>query len=223
MRGLFGFFILSRLFRNPFLALVVIVVMYFIVDQRFVGLLPNVIRPLQRGNNIRRLRQELAVNPAHAPAHLELGTLLAEKKRWKDALPHLEKAAERLENSQSLFQLGVAYFHLKRYEEGKEALDAALALNPRIGYGEPYLYFMEYSLQQHDTERLLELEHILREYGSVEVYYRAGRLWDRAGEKDRAHTMYREAWKTHRGNPSFLRRQQRRYALRAWWFSRFSS
>lgn len=223
MRGLFGFFILTRLFRNPLLALAIIVAIYFIVDRRFVGLLPNVFRPLQRGSTIRRLRQELAMNPAHAPAHLELGTLLAEKKRWSEALPHLEKAAERLENSQSLFQLGITYFHLERFEEGKKALEAALALNPRIGYGEPYLYFMEYSMQHHDAEELAELEGVLRQYGSVEVYYRAGRLWERTGEKERARAMYAEAWQTHRSNPRFLQRKERRYALRAWWFLRFSA
>lgn len=217
MQGLFSFFLLSRLLGSPIGALVVLVVFYFILDRRFVGLLPDVFKPMRRAGRIRRVREAIDVNPADASAQLELGTLLAEKRSWHAAIPHLEKAAERLDNSQSLFQLGAAYFRVGRLDEGKAALEKALALNPRVGYGEPYVYLAEYQLRnKQSTANIPGLEEALSQYGSVDVCYRLGRLFQDAGENEKARAMFQEALATHKVNPPFLRRQQRRVALMAW-------
>lgn len=224
MRGFFGFLILSRLLGNPLMALFVLFLLYFILDRRFVGLLPDVFKPLRRAGQLRRLRQALNTNPADATAQLELGTLLAEKKRWHEAIPYLEKAAQRLENSQSLFHLGAAYFRAGRLEEGKEALEKALELNPRVGFGEPYLYLAEYQLLKRESIAAIPgLDEALSQYGSVDVCYRLGRLYEQAGELDKAREMYAEALESYRVNPPFLRRQQRRTALKAWLRSRFGA
>ncbi len=101
MRGLFGFLILQRLFGNPFIALFVLLVLYSLIDMRFVGLLPDLSKPFRQAGAVRRLKQTLELNPYDANAHLELGTILAEKRRWDQAAEHLELAAKRLDNSQS--------------------------------------------------------------------------------------------------------------------------
>ena len=115
---------------------------------RFVGLLPDLSKPFRQAGAVRRLKQTLELNPYDANAHLELGTILAEKRRWAQAAEHLELAAKRLDNSQSYYGLGTAYFHLGRLDEGKEALQKALQMNPKVGYGEPYVYLAEYQLKK---------------------------------------------------------------------------
>lgn len=217
MRGLFGFFLLSRLFGNPVVAILVLLVIYFIVDRRFVGLLPDVFKPLRRAGQVRHIRESLQINPADANAHLELGMLLSEKRQWERAVPHLERAAERLENSQSFFHLGAAYFGIGQLDEGKVALEKALELNPRVGYGEPYVYLAEYQLRnKRDIADIDGLEEALSQYGSVDVCYRLGRLYEEAGEHERAKAMFQESLATYKVNPPFLRRQQRRVAISAW-------
>lgn len=217
MRGIFQFYLLSRLLGNPFAALLVLAVIYLVIDRRFIGLVPDFLKPFKQASSIRALKQSLEVNPSDANSHLELGTVLSEKGRWQQGLPHLEIAAKRLENSQSFYRLGTAYFALGRLNEGKEALERALEMNPRVGYGEPYVYLAEYQLRNNGRiDDVPGLQEALAQYGSVEVRYRLGRLYEQAGEPSRAREMYREALETHRSNPPFLRRKQRRTALKAW-------
>lgn len=224
MRGLFGFLILQRLFGNPFIALFVLLVLYSLIDMRFVGLLPDLSKPFRQAGAVRRLKQTLELNPHDANAHLELGTILAEKRRWAQAAEHLELAAKRLDNSQSYYRLGTAYFHLGRLDEGKEALQKALQMNPKVGYGEPYVYLAEYQLKKGGSLDELEgLDEALAQYGSVDVLYRIGRLYEEAGDRDRARNMYEEALETYKGYPGFLRKQQRRTALKAWFKARLAA
>lgn len=221
MRGLFGFFLLQRLLGNPLIALLVLFVLYSLIDMRFVGLLPDVFKPLRQAGAIRRLRQSLELNPYDANAHLELGTILSEKRRWAQAVEHLETAAARLDNSQSYFRLGAAYFHVGRLDEGKEALEKALQMNPKVGYGEPFVYLAEYQLKKGGRIEDVEgLDEALVQYGSVDVLYRIGQLYEEAGDREKARSLYREALETHRGNPPFLRKKQRRTALKAWFKAR---
>lgn len=217
MRGLFGFYFLTRIFGNPLVALLVIVFIYILIDRRFVGLLPDVFKPFRTAGSIRRLRQALEINPSDSNAHLELGMLLSEKGRWEQAVGHLERAAARLDNSQSLYGLGAAYFRVGRIEDGKAALEKALEMNPKVAYGEPYLYLAEYQLKNGGRiDDVPGLTEALAQFGSVEVLYHLGRLYEQAGETKEARVRYREALETHRANPAFLRRKQRRTALRAW-------
>lgn len=221
MRGLFGFYLLSRLFGDPIIALAVLIVLWLIIDRKFIGLFPDWFSPFRRARAIRRLRQTLNHNPADANAALELGSLLAEAGKWQEALPYLERAAAKLESAHAFFQLGAAYVRVGKLVEGHEALTKALAMNPRVGYGEPYLYLAELQLKRDGKiGEVPGLDETLRNYGSVEVRYRLGRLYEQAGDPETARRMYQEAWETHRENPRFLKRQHRRTALRAWLRSR---
>lgn len=223
MRGLFGFFLLSRLFGNPLVALLVLFILYSLIDMRFVGLLPDFSKPFRQAGKVRRLKQDLELNPYDANAHLELGTILSEKGRWAQALEHLELAAQRLDNSQSYFRLGTAYFHLGRLDEGREALEKALQMNPKVGYGEPFVYLAEYQLKKGGRIDDVEgLDDALAQYGSVDVLYRIGRLYEEAGEREKARSTYSEALETYKGYPGFLRKKQRRIALKAWFKARLA-
>lgn len=222
MRTFFLYFILARILGNPLIAILVIALIYLAIDRRFIGLMPDLTRPLRRGAKLSALRRALGVNPADASAHLELGTLLAEKGRVESALPHLETAAKRLDNSQAHFQLGLAYCKVGREEEGKGHLERALALNPKVGYGEPYLYLAAYELKRTGSvDDLAGLEEALSRYGSTEVTYRLGRLFEAAGQHAKAKEMYQAALEAYHSSPRFLRKKHRREAAAAWLRSRF--
>lgn len=199
------------------MALLILLLIYLIVDRQFIGLLPDVLRPIRRGAKIRSLQRTLAVNPADADSHFELGTLLVEQRKWHQALPHLETAVARLKNSQAHFQYGVALFRSGQEDEGKQHLEKALELNPKVGYGEPYLYLAEYALKrQQDVDAIPGFAEALELYSSTDVSYRLGRLFEQAGDVERARKMYHEASASYRESPKFLRRRQRRVALNAW-------
>lgn len=193
-----------------------IVVIYLLIDRRFIGLLPDVFRPFRRGARARSLQRALDVNPADATAHFELGSLFVEQRKWQQALPHLETAVTRLKNSQAHYQFGVALFRSGQEDEGKVQLEKALELNPKVGYGEPYLYLVEYALKrQQDVDAIPGLAEALELYSSVDVSYRLGRLFEQSGAVQHARRLYKEALASYRESPKFLRRQHRRSALNA--------
>lgn len=193
-----------------------IVVIYLLIDRRFIGLLPDIFRPFRRGARARSLQRALDVNPADATAHFELGSLFVEQRKWQQALPHLETAVTRLKNSQAHYQFGVALFRSGQEDEGKEQLEKALELNPKVGYGEPYLYLVEYALKrQQDVDAIPGLAEALELYSSVDVSYRLGRLFEQSGAVQHARRLYKEALASYRESPKFLRRQHRRSALNA--------
>lgn len=216
MRTFFLFYILSAL-TNPLVAILVLLIIYLFVDRQFIGLLPDVFRPIRRQARLRSLQRTLNVNPADADAHFELGSILVEQRKWRQALPHLETAVDRLKNSQAHFLYGVALFRSGHEDEGKRHLEKALELNPKVGYGEPYLYLAEYALKrQQDVDAIPGFAEALELYSSTDVSYRLGRLFEQAGDIERARKMYQEASASYRQSPGFLRRRHRRSALNAW-------
>lgn len=222
MGRIFSFYLLSRILGNPIVALIVLLVIYAIIDRRFVGLMPDIFRPLRRAGQLRRLREQLRLNPADANVQLELGSALRERGRLDEAVTQLEAAAHRLDTSQALFQLGAAYITAERWEEGKEALEKALRMNPRVAYGEPYLYLARYNIAMGlSVSDVAGLDEVVSHYGSVRVCYALGRLFEQGGDAAKAKAMYAEALATHRVNPPFLRRQERRAAWASWWRLRF--
>jgi tetratricopeptide (TPR) repeat protein len=210
---------LSHLFGSPLPILVVLaVIAYLLIDRRFVGLLPDYTRPFRHGRRITRLAQEIKFNPANATAQLELGTLYLERGDVRHALPMLEKARERMEDSaRVLFLLGATYRRLDREGEAKEALTQAVALNPKIGYGEPYFHLLAIALRGkvRVDGTTAELKERIMTYGSPEVYYRAGRVLLAGGDRDGAKDMFQEAIENYRAAPKGFRRIHRRWAAAA--------
>jgi tetratricopeptide (TPR) repeat protein len=204
------------LLRNPISGIIVILLLYLIMDRRFIGLIPDVFRPLRINRQKKNLIKELSLNPVNAAAQFELGSLLVGNKQYEKALPYLQKATEKLDNSQSHFMLGIALFRLGKQDDGREELLKALEMNPKVGYGEPYLYLAEYALtHKEDVSTVPGLKEALRQYGSAEVNYKLGRLFEKAGHKSEAVNCYDEAIAAYKQSPPFLRRQHRRYGLGA--------
>jgi len=101
-------------------------------------------------------------------------------------------------------------------ESGKEALESALKLNPKIKYGFPYVYLIEYSLKiKEPREQIDAYMEKLFEYGNPRMYYELGVVFQKEGYTEEAREMFQKVQVSFRSSPSFLRKQQRYYAIMA--------
>lgn len=221
MKYYFLYLILRMFSNNPLLALLVVLIIYAVIDRRFIGFLPDFFAPWRRINKISGLRKEIEINPYAGLAYYELGALLVEQGKINEGRRYLEKAREMMpEHPEVQFYLGVAYLRSGYGEEAKAALDKALHLNPKVKYGAPYLYLLEQTIREgSDNEqaraRIDEYLDKISGYASPEYYFKLGVIFEKAGQKKKAGEMYREAVANFQGYPSFYKKQHRYWAWRA--------
>lgn len=224
MRPFALFWLLWLWLRNPYVALLVLVLVYVWVDRRFIGLMPDLLAPLRRRARLRRLEETLRANPADAVSRLELGGMLLERGDAQAALTHLEAAAQRLgDHANAQMALGAALVAAGRHDEGAARLQRALELNPKVGYGEPFVHLAAAALggtgrtfENAELEAALdELEERLEAFDSTELSARLGQLYAAHGRLERSRRAYRRALELYRQSPGFLRKKHRRWAVRA--------
>lgn len=218
MRTLFLFALITFLTGSPLIALLVIVAIYFFIDYQYVGFSRRLFGRLRRGASIRGLARDVEVNPHDAAARSDLGRLLVDGRRYAAAVPHLERAIERLADSEeTVCYLGLAYLGVGRTKEGEELLRRALAKNPRFRYGEPYLHWGRLLLEQDRVQDAIATLERFREIhtSGVEGHYLLGLAYQRAGDAPRAAEMFRGALDLFRRSPAYKRRLERLWALRA--------
>ncbi|WNR43251.1 tetratricopeptide repeat protein [Paenibacillus roseipurpureus] len=211
---LFIFALLWRLVGNPFLALLILLVIFYLLDRRYVGILPNIWRPFQLKRKATRLRVDLHANPHNTSAKLDLARILIERKKYQEALPYLEQSLPIIADSADVhYEIGLCLLKLGRIAEGERYMLQAIELNPRVKYGEAFLRLGE-ALAPHAPERAAQFIEHFRDLhsSSVEAYYRLGQLYQQLGRQDDAKRAYREALDIYRGLPRYSRRQQRRWA-----------
>ena len=64
---------------NPLAAFIVFYFLYTIVDRQFVSL-PDAFKPFKNRSKVKRLKDEIKLNPANANAYYELGQIYLNKK-----------------------------------------------------------------------------------------------------------------------------------------------
>ncbi len=215
IKFIFLYFILRVFLENPFAALVLIVIVYAIIDRWYIGALPDFIKPLSRWRKILKLKGELEFSPSPGQIFYQIGALQVEGGNMKAGLQNLEKAHALIQEHPDIeYYLGVARIRTEALEIGKEALENALRLNPKIKYGFPYVYLIEYSLKRKEPREQIDvyMEKIF-EYGNPRIYYEVGVIFQNEGYPEKAREMFREAQVSFKGSPSFLRKQQRYYAI----------
>jgi tetratricopeptide (TPR) repeat protein len=216
---IFIFLLLWRLTGNPFLAVLVLLVILYFIDRRFIGLTPSLTRPFKRNRRLNQIKFELLTHPHNTSGKLEAAWLLIEKKNYAQALLYLEEVNRVLEDSaEASFATGVCYLKLGDLEQGEKWVLQSLSINPRVRYGEPYLRLGE-ALAVVQPEKALKYLQQFREVhsSSCEAYYRLGQLYEHIGRKEESRLIYKETLDIYHGLPKYKRRTERRWALMAWW------
>jgi tetratricopeptide (TPR) repeat protein len=211
------FFLLTWLTGSPIVAIIVILVVFYMLDRRFLGISPSIVKPLRRARRLSKLRQELRLNPHQTSAKLDIARILMERKQYAEALEILEQVAGVMnESAEVRAEFGICQLKLGHLEDGERTILQALELNPRVKYGEPYLRLAEAWADKEPIKAITYLERF-REVNSssCEAYYKLGQLYNRLGRTEEARGAYHETVDLYRGLPAYKRRFERRWVLLA--------
>jgi len=203
---------------NPFVAILIVLVILYVLDRRFVGLTPSITRPLRRRGDIARWKRHLQMSPHDLSAKTELVRLLIEAKKYGEALKWLESMRKQSEESAEYWSdVGICELALGRLAEGEQAMLRALAANPRVKYGLPYLRLGE-ALAKKDPDKALDYLEQFKTVNSssCEAFYRLGQIYAHLGKKDEAAKAFRECRELYAALPRYLKRKERKWALLAW-------
>jgi tetratricopeptide (TPR) repeat protein len=207
---------------NPFIAILVLLAILYVLDRRFVGLTPSFLKPYRRSRRLSAVRRELESRPHDTRSKLEAARLLMEKKKYREALGYLEQVLPVMdESAEVLVEIGICKLKTGETAEGEKAILQGLELNPRVHYGEPYLRLAEAFKTEDPNKALRYLEQFRRVHSSsCEAYYRLGQLYELMGRKEDAKAAYEETARIYRGLPKYKRKSERRWALLAQWRKR---
>ena len=219
MSRFFIFALLWYILGNPVVALLILLLILYAVDRRWIGLAPSVSKPFKRGRRIGRLRDELRLNPHHTSAKIELARLLMETKRYGEAAGLLEEALERLDGSDDVqADLAVCYLRLNREKEALSILEDIFARNPRVKYGEPLLILASYFARKNPEKALCALQKFQQiQSSSCEGWFRMGQIYETLGRKEESAAAYRSAQEIYRGLPKYKRKSERRWVVFSGW------
>ncbi len=223
MSKIFIFSILWWLLGNPFLALIVLLVIIYVLDRRFVGMFPSVVKPLRRISRIRVLRRQVANSPSDMSSRYELARLLLERRHYSEARRWLEQIGHAYEESAEYWDdLGTALLHTGDAATGEQYMLKALELNPRVKYGEPYLRLASYYARQ-DGQKAIDVLERFRDIqsSSCRAYYMLGQLDRSLGREQQAKASFQEAVTIYRSLPKYKKRSERGWAIRSWLRSLF--
>lgn len=222
MSKFFLFALLWWLVGNPFLALIVLLVILYLLDRRFIGLSPSLLKPFRRNRRLSKLKRELALAPHHAGNKLEAARLFIEKGSYQEALTLLEQVLPVYDSADVLYEIGLCRLKLGQVEEGRGLIERSLGMNPRVKYGEPYLRLGEALAATRPDEAIRYLEQFRGvNSSSCEGAYKLGRIYESLGNREEAKRAYGDALQIYRGLPRYKRRAERRWAILSKWRQTF--
>ncbi|MUG66242.1 tetratricopeptide repeat protein [Paenibacillus campinasensis] len=216
-----GLVILWQILGNPIAAILVLLVILYLLDRRFIGLSPSITRPIKRLRNISNLRKVIAASPSDVSSRHELARLLLERKKYGEALQLLESIKDSSEESAEYWDdLGTARLFTGDIPNGEQDILRGLSLNSRVKYGRPYLRLAE-AYRTRDKDKAL---HYLEQFhdihsSSSEAYYLLGSMYRTLGREDDAKKSFKESLQIYRALPKYKRRQERRWALKSYFRS----
>jgi len=211
------FFGLTWLFGNPLIAIIVLLVLFYVLERRFIGLSPSLVKPLRRRSAISKWRRHLERSPHDVSARTELARLLIEAGKPAQAREILLDIQERMEHSAEYWSdLGACELALGKLEEGEAAMLRALSVSPKVKYGQPYLRLAEAFAKRDPAKAIGYLESFKDvNSSSCEAYYRLGAIYADLGKQEEAAAAFRECGRLYRTLPKYLKRRERKWAIRA--------
>ncbi|MGO4111114.1 tetratricopeptide repeat protein [Paenibacillus sp. YAF4_2] len=211
---LFVFF--TWLFGNPIIAILVLLFIVYVLDRRFIGLTPSLLKPIRRSSRLKKLKRHIAQSPNDTSSKVEIARILIEKKKYNEALSLLAPLERMLDDSAEYWDdLGLCLMQTGKPEEGEAAMSKALLLNPRVKYGAPYLRLAAYYSNQ-DAVRALSYIEAFQEIhsSSCEAYYRLADIYEQMNRKEDAKQAVQEGLRIYRSLPRYKKRVERIWAIR---------
>jgi tetratricopeptide (TPR) repeat protein len=218
MGRFFLFAILTWVTGNPILAVLVIIALSlpgWWVGSRWAFRLN---RKIREWGEVGRLRRALAMNPHDAKARTDLGAILTRRGRFREGRAELEQALPRVDDlPDANYYLGLCLLNDGEADRGRGLVERALTLNPKFGYGEPYLRLGDFRAERGEwtqaAERYRQATDI---YGSsVEGWCKLGQALSELGRRDEARAALREALASYRTAPWYRRSDDRPWKRRA--------
>ncbi|MGN7355937.1 tetratricopeptide repeat protein [Paenibacillus sp. SAF-054] len=215
MGKIFGFILLWRLLGNPFLAVLVLLIIVYLLDRRFVGVFPSLTKPFKRMGQISKLRSQISMNPNDVSSKHELARLLIDRKKDAEAQKLLESIESQSEDSAEFWDdLGTVLVRQGNIQQGEAYILKALELNPRVKYGRPYLRLADV-YKNSDRDKAVEYVHRFQEIqsSSCEGYYLLGMMYKSLERKEEARAAFQESIDIYRSLPKYKKRQERKWAV----------
>lgn len=206
---------LTWLFGSPFVAIIVLLVILYMLERRFIGMSPSLVRPFRRRNAISKWKRQLILSPHDVSAKNELARLLIESKQFSRAREILLGIETQMEHSAEYWSdLGACELALGKLEDGERVMKKALSISPRVKYGQPYLRLAE-SFSKPDPIKAIAYLQQFKEVNSssCEAYYRLGAVYTSLDKPEEASQAYRECRQIYRTLPRYMRRHERKWAL----------
>jgi tetratricopeptide (TPR) repeat protein len=165
-----------------------------------------------------RLRRQLSVNPHDVKARTELGALLVRQGRFRQARAELEQAMPRADDlPEANYSLGLCLLQDGELEQGRALVEKALTLNPKFGYGEPYLRLGDFRAGRGEWEAAAERYRQATGIHSstVEGWCKLGQALNHLGRPAEARAALQEAISSYRTAPWYRRAEDRPWYRRA--------
>ena len=214
----FLFYLLYWLVGNPFIAILVILILYFTIDRTFFGFIPDPFKAFKKAGRIRELQKIVTINPHDARSLKELGICMIDKKDYRSAREYFEKAVSKLSDDPEFnYYYGLAIARCGDIQKGRELVDAALLRSPGLKYGEPFIMFAEVYIDNGDFSSSLPLLERFEKIhsSSSRGFYQLGYVKLKLGNKGEGTAYLKKAIAAFKASPRFKRKVDRKWAWKA--------
>ena len=217
MSSYWWWLILSEVTGNPILALVLLFVGGWALDQFTLGILPSPLRAWRRFERTGKLQRELVINPSNRKTRFELADLLCDQRRFGKALEVLKaNVAAGDDDAATMYLMGVAAYGSGHPKEAETFLGEAQGSDPEYRMGAIFLEQGRGRLANGDAagaKAALE-ELVKRRKGTVQGRVLLARACAATGDSARAGELRKQAWVEYASSPRFVQRQERWWAWR---------
>lgn len=210
--------VLTSITGSPLLSIVILIAVWWVLDQYSLRLLPNPFKWFGRLSRMWKHERLLLNNPNDRKARFDLAEIYLSQKRYAKAMQMLRPNLEHGDDdARTLFAFGIACLGAGHVAQGEKLLLAAQEADPNFRMGDIDLELGRWRLKRGEARAAVEaLERFVdTRRGTVEGRALLAKALDLAGDDAKGALVREEAWSEYRKSPSYLRRAERFWAWRA--------